>query len=93
MKNLTIIAATVAAMAAALGPAGEAVAAPTGSSSASDVVRSLQAQGYNVQLNGSVTAPLSECMVTGVHGDSAGRIVPGQFTTVYVDVSCPPTNN
>ena len=62
MKKFTITAATVGALAAtALGLAGAAAAAPTGGSSASDTVSSLQAQGYNVQLNGSVTAPLSQC--------------------------------
>ena len=73
MKKFTITAATVGALAAtALGLAGAAAAAPTGGSSASDTVSSLQAQGYNVQLNGSVTAPLSQCIVTGVNGDRAG---------------------
>ena len=53
MKKFTITAATVGALAAtALGLAGAAAAAPTGGSSASDTVNSLQAQGYNVQLNG-----------------------------------------
>ena len=93
MKRFTITAATVGALAVtALGLAGAAAAAPTGDSSASDTVRSLQAQGYNVQLNGSVTSALSQCIVTGVHGDP-GRPDPTQFTTVYVDVSCPPSNN
>ena len=94
MNKFTITAATLGALAAtALGLAGAAAAAPTGGSSASDTVSSLQAQGYNVQLNGSVTAPLSQCIVTGVHGEPAGRIDSTQFTTVYVDVSCPPSNN
>jgi len=94
MPKFTITAATIGALAViALGWAGSAAAAPTGGSSAADVVNSLQAQGYNVQTNGSVTAPLSECIVTGVHGDSAGRTASTQFTTVYVDVSCPPSNN
>lgn len=94
MMKFTTTAATVGVMAAtALGLAGAAAAAPTGGSSAADTVRSLQAQGYDVQLNGSVTAPLSRCLVTGVHGDSAGPTGPTQFTTVYVDVSCPPSNN
>jgi hypothetical protein len=90
MKKVTITATTVAALAAtALGLAGAAAAASTGGSSASNTVNSLHAQGYNVQVNGSVTAPLSECIVTGVHGDSGAP----QNTTVYVDVSCPPSNN
>jgi hypothetical protein len=91
MKSFTIATATVGALAAtALGLAGVAAAAPTGGSSASDTVNRLQAQGYNVQLNGAVAAPLSQCTVTGVHGNSAS---PTTFTTVYVDISCPPSNN
>jgi hypothetical protein len=90
VKKFTITATTVGALAAAaLGLAGAAAAAPTGGSSASDTVKNLQAQGYNVQLNGSATAPLSQCIVTGVHGEPVGRIDPTQFTTVYVDVNCP----
>ena len=46
-----------AVAAAALDPAGAAAAAPTGGSSAADTIASLQAEGYNVQLNGSQTAP------------------------------------
>jgi hypothetical protein len=92
MRKFTVTAAAGALAATALGLAGAAAAAPTGSSSASDTVKSLQAQGYNVQLNGSVTSELSQCIVTGVHGDN-GRPDPTQFTTVYVDVSCPPSNN
>ncbi len=72
MKKFTITATTVGALvAAALGLAGAAAAVPTGGSSAGDTVKSLQAEGYNVQLNGSATAPLSQCIVTGVHGEPA----------------------
>ena len=93
MKKFTITTSIFGALAAtALGLAGAAAAVSTGSSAA-DTVSSLQAQGYNVQLNGSATAPLSQCAVTGVHGDSPGRIDSTQFTTVYVDLSCPPSNN
>ena len=89
MKKFTITTSIFGALAAtALGLAGAAAAVPTGSSAA-DTVSSLQEQGYNVQLNGSATAPLSQCAVTGTHGDSPGRIDSTQFTTVYVDISCP----
>ncbi len=55
-------------------------------------MQSLKDQGYNVMLNGAVGGPLSECTVTGVHNpDMSGRAK--AFTTVYVDVSCPHTNN
>lgn len=71
---------------------GAAAAAPTGTGSAGDVVASLKAQGYNVMINGTPEGPLSECTVTGVHNpDVAGRAI--GFTTVYVDVDCPRTNN
>ena len=92
MKKFAITTSIFGALAAtALGLAGAAAAVPTGSSAA-ETVSSLQAQGYNVQLNGSATAPLSQCAVTGVHGDSPGRIDSTQFTTVYVDIACPPSN-
>jgi hypothetical protein len=80
-------------VAAAVGWCGAAQAAPTGDASAGDTVRSLQGQGYNVQINGSVTSPLSQCLVTGVHGLPNSGTAPTGFTTVYVDVDCPPSNN
>jgi hypothetical protein len=95
MKKFTITTVVVSTLAAsALGLAGPATAAPTGTSSAADVVSHLQAEGYAVQLNGSADYPLAQCTVTGVHGlsttDAAGdRVDPGRFSTVYVDVSCP----
>ena len=62
---------------------------------AGDTVTELQADGYNVQINGNASVPLSECTTTGVHGvsttnDSSGPR-PGHrpFTTVEVDISCP----
>jgi hypothetical protein len=64
-----------------LGFAANAVAAPSGVGSAADTVKSLEADGYTVQVNGAATTPLSECSVTGVH--------PG--STVYVDIACPST--
>jgi hypothetical protein len=79
--------------------AGAAAAAPAsgfpGYGNAQDTVNALQAQGYNVQLNGAATYPLSACKVTGLSGlnnsnvNSAGaKIDQRQFTTVYVDISC-----
>ena len=65
----------------ALGFAAEAVAAPSGVGSAADTVKSLEADGYTVQVNGAVNRSLSECSVTAVH--------PG--STVYVDIACPST--
>ena len=65
----------------ALGFAADAVASPTGVGSAADTVKSLEADGYTVQVNGAAARSLSECTVTGVH--------PG--STVYVDIACPST--
>ncbi len=92
--SFTVAAATTFT-AAAVGLAGAAVAAPTGGGNAADAVKELQAEGYNVQINGSVTDPLSACVTTGVHGvpntgnPSGPQPCPYPFTTVYVDVSCP----
>ena len=65
----------------ALGFAADAAAAPSGVGSAADTVKSLEADGYTVQVNGAVNRALSECSVTAVH--------PG--STVYVDIACPST--
>ena len=87
MRKLSFTVATATTFAAAaVGLAGAAGAAPTGGGNAADAVKELQAEGYNVQINGSVTDPLSTCVTTGVHGvPTAGS----SFTTVDVDVSCP----
>jgi hypothetical protein len=76
--------------------AAPAQATPTGTSSAADTVNSLQAAGFDVQINGAVEGPLSRCTVTGIDGlnnsnvNSADqRIDSSQFDAVYVDVSCP----
>jgi hypothetical protein len=99
MKKLNIITTTVTILAAAaLGPSNAAAAAPSGPGgfgNAQDTINSLQAQGFNVQLNGAAVYPLSGCKVTGIEGlhdsnvNSAGAIIdPTEFTTVYVDISC-----
>lgn len=75
-----------------LGLAGPAVAAPLGGSNASDAVSQLQAQGFDVQINGDQSAPLSECTVTGISGlsgtDSMGHSSATKGSTVYVGVAC-----
>ena len=65
----------------ALGFAADAGAAPSGVGTAADTVKSLEADGYTVQVNGAVNRSLSECSVTAVHPES----------TVYVDIACPST--
>lgn len=80
--------AALAAMAVASFTSSAQAAAAGGGSSASDTVDKLQAQGYTVQLNGIPTAPLSECVVTGIEGLRGATA----FSTVYVDISCPSYN-
>ena len=88
MKTFAIVSGAAAGMAAAmLSSSATTAAAPVGSESASDVVESLKAQGYNVMLNGTISEPFSECNVTGLHPDASGSAI--AFTTVYVDVTCP----
>src|SRR3954464_5161116 len=103
MKTFAFVGGGVGVVVAAMLSAPSAVAAPVGSAwgggrggggarvgseSASEVVAGLKAEGYNVMLNGSISEPLSECHVTGVHNpDAADNAV--AFTTVYVDVTCP----
>ena len=93
MKTFAIVIGGAGVLAAAVVAfPGVAAAAPSGPGSASDVVQGLKDQGYNVMLNGTPDGPLSGCTVTEVHNpDSSGRGM--QFTTVYVDVSCPRTDN
>jgi hypothetical protein len=91
MKKLIITSLTMTAMgAAALGLAATAAAVPN-AGTAGDIVSELAAEGYRVQTNGSVTAPLSSCRVTDVHGtlDASATSAQKENTNVFVDVSCP----
>jgi hypothetical protein len=95
MKKLNIIALLAAATLGSPDAAGAAPSGPGGFGNAQDTINSLQAQGFNVQLNGAAVYPLSGCRVTGIEGlhdsnvNSNGSIIdPTQFTTVYVDISC-----
>ena len=98
MKNLgfaTIVASGL--VAAVLGLAAPAVAAPSGPGSAQETVNQLQQQGYNVIVNHVGSVPLSQATVVAVRpgqtysrtdsgnpGDSLQTTVTGK--TVYVDV-------
>jgi len=91
MKNFVITPlAAVALGAAALGLAGTAAAFPN-AGTAADVVDSLKAEGYNVQVNGLVQVPLKLCTATDVHPtlDETDTLKEKQHTQVFVDVSCP----
>jgi hypothetical protein len=89
--HMIVAAGALAGVVFGLAPA--ASAAPTNVGSAQDTVNRLTALGYNVAINGSRTAPLSDCIVTGVNPGDQGTVAAGRFTTIWVDVSCPPTNN
>lgn len=99
MKRYVMCTGIVGVLAAgALASAGTAAAAPLGGEPADQAINQLRADGYNVQLNlnGTRDVPLSQCIVTGVHGIPNSAPIGGQpttqFTTVYVDVNCPPNN-
>ncbi len=65
---------------------------PASGESAHDVVRDLEAQGYDVGINwinGNTTASLSECAVSAIHNPDSTPGPPATFTTVYIDVVCP----
>jgi hypothetical protein len=102
MKKISLTAAVVGAtLITALTSAGTAAAIPP-SGTAADVVKALQDQGYSVQLNGPVSGPLSRCTVNGVHGLVVMMVPDGTLMMqmdpsnpgdVFVDVSCPSSNN
>ncbi len=86
---------------AALGLAGAANAAPSGSTTASQTVNNLEAQGFRVIVNKIGTAPLEQCVVSSVRpGQTYSRMdsgAPGAMgdivttvtaRTVYVDLAC-----
>ena len=92
MKKFNIAIAVAGILAAgSLAVAPTAAAAPTGGSNAADTIKTLRDMGYNVQLNGTVSGPLSQCIATGVHGVADNN--PTVFTTAYVDVSCPSSDD
>jgi hypothetical protein len=98
MTRLTTTAAIAGILAAgSLALAATAQAAPLGGSSADQAINDLKARGYNVQLNlnGTRDEPLSACTVTGVSGlpnNAPAGSAAQAFSTVYVDVICPPDN-
>ena len=101
MKKTTLTAVVGAVMITAVTTAGTAAAVPP-SGTAADVVKALQDQGYSVQLNGPVSGPLSRCAVNGVHGlvvmmmpdgSLMMQMDPSNPGDVFVDVSCPSSNN
>jgi hypothetical protein len=73
-------------------------AAPSGPSSVDQTVQTLESSGYNVIINRTGAAPLSQCTVSAVRpgqthstedsrgGSSINTTITSQ--TVYVDVAC-----
>src|SRR6478672_6757552 len=102
MKSFTLPFIAAGAIAtAALGSAGAAAAAPSGTIDASQAVGQLQARGYDVIVNKLGTAPLDQCAVSAVRpGQTFARMDSGSpgamddivttvtAMTVYVDVEC-----
>jgi hypothetical protein len=99
MKSYIAVGFTATALtSAAVALAAVAAAAPTGPSEVDETVRTLEASGYNVIINRTGAAPLSECTVSAVRpgqthstndsrgGGSINTTVTSQ--TVYVDVAC-----
>jgi hypothetical protein len=86
----------LAAGAATLAAAPTVCAEPNLDQSAAAVIQQLTDEGYNVEINwvsGVSSRPLSECSVTGVHNPNLAGGPVEEFTTVYVDVSCPNHDN
>ena len=94
MKQFLIAGATLAVLAAfELAVAAQGMAVPLGGQTADDAMRTLQGQGYTVQINQSVTVPLSRCIVTNVSGlrgvESDGALSDlGRANVVFMDVDC-----
>jgi hypothetical protein len=99
MKNYVSVGFTTTALtASAVALAAVASAAPTGPSSVDQTVRTLEASGYNVIVNRTGAAPLSQCIVSAVRpgqthstddsrgGSSTNTTITSK--TVYVDVAC-----
>jgi hypothetical protein len=102
MKNILVTSLATGALAsAALGLAGNANAAPSGSPSVNASVSQLRAQGFEVIVNRIGTAPSDQCTVgavrpgqtfsctdSGVPGAGDDLVTTVTNKTVYVDVSC-----
>jgi hypothetical protein len=102
MKNILVTSLATGALAsAALGLAGNANAAPSGSPSVNDTVSELRAQGFDVIVNRIGTAPSDQCTLgavrpghtfsrtdSGAPGAGGDLVTTVTSKTVFVDVSC-----
>ena len=102
MKNILLTSLAAGALASsALGLAGIANAAPSGSPSVDAAVNQLRAQGFQVIVNRVGTAHVDQCTIgavrpghtfsrtdSGVPGADDDLVTTVTNKTVYVDVSC-----
>ncbi|MCU1697101.1 MAG: hypothetical protein JWR34_3164 [Mycobacterium sp.] len=103
MKKLIASLAAGALTAAALGLTAPANAAPAGPSSVDATIDQLRAQGLEVVVNRTGTAPLAQCTINSVrpgqtfsHSDTGSGLPGSAFDivttvtgkTVYVDLTC-----
>jgi hypothetical protein len=102
MKNILLTSLAAGALASsALGLAGIANAAPSGSPSVDAAVNQLRAQGFQVIVNRVGTAQVDQCTIdavrpghtfsrtdSGVPGADDDLVTTVTNKTVYVDVSC-----
>jgi len=103
MKKLIASLAAGALTAAALGLTAPANAAPAGPSSVDATIDQLRAQGLEVIVNRTGTAPLDQCTINSVrpgqtysHSDTGSGLPGSAFDivttvtdkTVYVDLTC-----
>ena len=104
MKNLLLTSLAAGALAAAaLGLTAPANAAPAGPGSVDATVDQLRAQGFDVVVDRTGTAPLKQCTITAVRPgqtfsrSDTGSGLPGSAfdivttvtsNTVYVDIVC-----
>ena len=93
ISKIAFLSAAAALAAATLTAAGPAQASSASGNNGADVVSTLRGEGYNVQVDGAPSAPLSACTVTDVHGlpnpaDPTQRADPRMVNNVYVDVTC-----
>ena len=99
MKSYVTVSLTTTTLAAsAVAFAAVANAAPSGPSTVDQTIRTLEGSGYNVIINRSGAAPLSQCTVGAVrpgqtHSTTDSRGDDSLSTTitsktVYVDVTC-----
>jgi hypothetical protein len=104
MKMMTVTSVFIGVLvAAAVASSASAAADPALNGNAADVVKMLQDHGYNVQFNMPSNMSLSRCTIDGVHGLPLTMTPDGNLMmmmaptsnvgSVFVDLSCPPSNN